>query len=231
MRGSLAGLILAGLSTHSLAASSPLPIPVRPMKLTREITRPLSDGRAIIVRRTWQVEFANSGRGFEVDGVQTAVSVEAPEALGALARIEEQRDTNSMFPVLLANDGSIIGAGPADDAMAISQAVEIAQSMIQRSAQSETVKQSALHHLASLQAAGATLIESLPPDLFFPKGGLQRSVRQISLPGGGSGEIELTYEASAADGVPWLANSTRSVITRIGSSQRISRENWRLEGA
>lgn len=232
MRGSLAGAATAGLIAFQPAMAAPaLRLPPGAMLLSRRIERPLSDGHAITVARTWETRFARSGRGIQVEGRQIAVKVDAPEALKPLARIEQQRETDTMFPLLLTSDGTIVGTGPSQEGKAIDEALRIAEAMIARSAKSQSEKKSAIHHLASLQVAGNSLLEILPRDLFFPASQPQRSVRRVALPDGSSGEIEMEYVADRMPGAPWLASSTRSVITRLGGSERISREIWTLSEA
>jgi hypothetical protein len=131
----LAGLVAAGFASGLiarpaalLAALPALRLPVGAMWLERELVRSLGDGQAVTVRRSWDIGFAQQARGIVVSGAQVAVSVDAPENLAALARIEEQRDTAAMFPIMLSDNGRILAGGkgeaPADDLAAAMRAAE-----------------------------------------------------------------------------------------------------------
>jgi len=82
--------------------------------------------------------------------------------------------------------------------------------------------------LMRIQAAGHSLLETLPPDLFFPQAGAWRDLRKINLPGGGQGEFEVQYRTAAAPRTGWLETARRDVVTRIGSSARRSSEIWSM---
>ncbi len=219
---------LAACLASPAAAAPGVPLPEGPMLLSREIRRELSDGKAIVVRRSWLVRFVPNGRGIAVEGKQASASVDAPEKLRPLAELEEQRDTNGMFPILLSADGRIVGAGSGQDADDIAKAVRIAEGLIAKSNRTPTQKSEAVQYLGAIQAAGGSLLETLPPDLFYPSGREMRQHRDIALPDGATGEIELVYASSSLAGESWLERASRDIVTRLGNSERVSSEIWRM---
>ena len=212
----------------SLAAQSLAP-PKGSFALTRRLTRGLRDGNSIVVTRTWIVAFAPQSRGIAVSGTQTAVSVEAPPKLAPLTKIEEDRSTEGMFPILLAPDGTIVAAGENTSQASFEASIRTAQSLLEESGFSEARARQQVVYMAQLQRAGSSLLDELPGDLFYPSTEPFRDVRQVALPDGASGEFELRWEASVQSGTALLDRARREVITRIGESERKSSEDWSLK--
>lgn len=104
----LGGLALSAAPAGALSA---LMAPTGPCVLTRRLKRGLRDTKFIAATRSWEVTFARQSRGMAVRGEQISVLVEAPERLAPLAKIEQERSTDEMFPILLAGDGLIVAAG------------------------------------------------------------------------------------------------------------------------
>lgn len=116
-RSFLAGsLVISTGVALPVAAAVQLEIPHGPMLLGRKIERDLRDGAKIIVMREWQIEFSHSERGIEIGGSQISAKVKAPEQLREIARIEEERSTDGMFPIILTETGLIDRVGEVDDA-------------------------------------------------------------------------------------------------------------------
>ena len=229
------GLVLgAGLGcplAAQITSGSMIELPQGPMILCRRIERPLSDGAIIVVVRRWGISFSRSGRSIMVEGRQMDADVTAPEKLAALARIEKDRNTDGMFPILLSSDGMIIGTGAAGDSGDLAKAVDTATALVNQSDNPPEAKDAVLHYLAALRAAGSSVVETLPPDLFFPRGGDQRDLREISLPNGQLGEIELIRSVQLAPGKTWLNRLERRVVTRVVQSSQESHEIWTLHPA
>jgi hypothetical protein len=230
----LAGLIGAGgmaalappLRALSVAA---LPLPEGMMRLGRELVRELGDGAAITVRRGWDITCARQARGIVISGTQVSVSVDAPPNLAELARIEQQRSTAAMFPIMLSEAGLILAAGAAPAQPAdLAAALRAAEQMIAARPQSEAQRDNLRRYLAEVHRAGAGQFETLPADLFAPAGTPQRRVETVSLPGGLTGTFELVWEARAAPGTGWLSTGQRQIVTRIEGLERRSREVWTL---
>ncbi len=86
-----------------------------------------------------------------------------------------------------------------------------------------------LHYLAALQAAGSSIVDELPPDLFFPAEGRRRELRKLNLPNGQMGQIELIQDSQLASGKIWLAQTTRTIVTRVAGTSEESSEIWTLK--
>ncbi|MBV7258603.1 hypothetical protein [Erythrobacter crassostreae] len=198
------------------------------MRLSRVIMRTLGDGRTLSVHREWQIQFFEQGRGFTVSGTQTLAKVDAPKNLAAIARIEEERSTDQMWPILLAADGRILGTGDFTRKADLTAAVQAAEESVLRQDQSPSIKAQHMRYLSQMQQASSSLLDTLPPDLFFPVGEPQNLVRAIDLPEGMKGEFEISYSAKPASGGQWLSEAKREITTRIGNDIRRSTEEWRL---
>ncbi len=202
--------------------------PPGPMLLSRIIERELSDGEVLSIRRTWQVGFSSQGRGIAVTGKQLDASVDAPAKLGALARLEQQRDTHTMWPILLSEDGVILAAGEYASEEDVNSAVQVAKAMIAQRARSGQTKARDMNYISELQRASSSLLDQLPPDLFFPQIGDQSFVKPVALPEGIEGEFSLHYSAETAEGAQWMANARRKIVTRIGDTSRASSDTWKM---
>lgn len=178
------------------------------------------------MQRAWDVRFVQQARGTVISGTQVSASVDAPPSLAELARIEQQRDTQAMFPIMLFDTGLVVASGsaPAD----LGAALRAAANMIADRPQSETQRDNLRRYRAEIHRAGSGQFETLPPDLFVPARTPQRRVEEVCLPGGLTGAFELLWEARAAPDSGWLIEGQRQIITRIEALERRSREVWRL---
>lgn len=234
-RRRLLAALLAGGGSLALAAPlraaamAALALPAGPMRLGRALTRELGDGAAITVRRSWDLAIARQARGFVITGTQVSAAVDAPPSLAELARIEQQRPTQAMFPIMLSETGLILASGnnapaPAD----LAAALRAAEAMIAGRPQSEARRDNLRRYLAEIHRAGAGQFETLPADLFVPAGSPQRRIEEVSLPDGLTGAFEVLWEARAAPDSGWLVEGERQIITRIEALERRSREVWTL---
>ena len=222
-----ATLNLELLSSTALAQNA-LTLPTDPMMLTRRLERSLIDGGALVVARTWQVQFNRTAQGIAISGQQVDVDVSAPQALTALAEVESSRSTDELWPIMLSDDGSIMagGAGSTDDELA--HAIEVAREIIQNRPLSASEEESQMAYLTDLQTAGATVLNTMPRDLFFPRGEPFRSFRTLELPNGLIGEFEVSYEAQSAGEDRWLRSAARQIITRVGTNEQRALEEWTM---
>ncbi|MEP5937707.1 MAG: hypothetical protein ABJ239_05225 [Erythrobacter sp.] len=219
-----------GLTCPVLARAS-VPLPKGDWTLSRSIERQLGDGNFVIVNRRWNVQFVAEGTGSHVVGRQTDVSVTAPERLQQLAKLEEDRATNDMFPIELTALGLIHSAGPLNQAEAIDKAALMAIAILDKSGAGAASKGAARQFLAQLQSSASPVLETLPPDLFRPSGEKTETVRAVKLPDGSNGEFRLEYWGQSQASSPWLDQAQRIITTRIGDSSRLSRETWMLKPA
>lgn len=219
------------LTPARAAPDTPLPLPDRPLHLTRLLQRGLdeSGAAAITVRRWWEVAFERQGRGIVVSGRQAGAEVTAPPALAELARIEQQRDASSLFPLMLSERGLIISAPSAPEAnAAVSAALRAAEGLIARQALPASEKERLRHYLGEVQRTGAGLLDALPGDLLFPAGAPVEHNETVTLPDGLTGRFTLSYRAEPQPDAPWLARAERRVWTVIGTSERRAAEVWTL---
>lgn len=232
LSGMIAAGALAGTGTALRAAGAALRLPEGAMRLERVLVRELGGGAAITVRRGWAVRFERQARGVLVTGAQTGAQVDAPPSLAELARIEEQRDTAGMFPIMLSESGLILAAGGNAPASSdIGPALRAAERMIADRPQSEARREDLRRYLAEIHRAGSGQFDSLPADLFYPAGTPQRRTETVALPGGLTGAFELVWDARATPDEGWLAEGERTILTRIDTLERRSREVWTLAPA
>lgn len=226
----LRNVALFGLVAPSrLWAGQTVQIPAGACLLTRRLVRGLRDNRSITVTRSWRIEFSRQSRGIAISGEQVSVSVNAPERLKAIAKIEEERSTQGLFPVLLAPDGTIMAAGQNTTEASVDTAIELAQQLLAAAISKASEPSQHAAYLSKLQVAGSSVLDEMPGDLFYPSTEPFREVRRIALPDGSSGSFEMRWQASAQDGSGLLKTARREVITRIGESARQSSEDWSLE--
>lgn len=223
--GGFAGLI--GLAAPGLATTK-LHVPREPLRLSRTLIRGLSDGNMIEVRRDWQVAFTPQGSGLAITGHQINVEVSVPERLEPIAAIERNRATDGKFPILIDGSGLIVSAGEAELASDVDRAIEVAQQMAAASGASATQQQQLRAALSQVQAAGNSLLDRLPRDLFFPRNNGFSDRRPINLPGGRSGVFEVTYAVTSQASSGLLDWAERRVVTRVGDTEQTSSEHWEL---
>lgn len=237
-RALMTGLVGAGIAGGFvwrgalLASETGLALPDGAMRLTRELVRELGGGAAITVRRAWAVGFVRQGRGIAISGRQISASVDAPPNLAGLARIEEQRDTAGMFPIILSATGRIVAAGNESEATDdIAPALRAAEQIIASRPQSEDRRESLRRYLAEIHRAGSGQFDTLPADLFYPLGTPLRQAETVTLPDGLTGEFSLVWNARAVPGSGWLDEGVREIVTRIEGLERRSRETWTMTPA
>lgn len=233
-RSALAGLFGMGALSVSGVWSAParalahVSLPSGPMRLSRVVERSLVDGASIRVERIWDLTFASQSQGISVTGVQIEAQVDAPSNLASIAEIERERSTDSMWPILLGEDGAIMAASSGTREEDLSAALREAERMISaRDIPAPSIAQQRTY-LARLQQASSSLLDQLPRDLFYPTGLPIRSYEEMELPGGIKGSFELTYEANKVPEHGWLDRAIRRVVTHVGESENSATERWAL---
>lgn len=224
----IAGQVFAQAPAASLRPFAP---PDSPLVLTRTVWRTLADGKEIVVRRRYAVQFSRYGEGFLLEGRLLDAAVEAPPMLAAMAELERKRGDDSLFPLLLdaagriRHDASARLASPAlrDTARAQANGV-IAEAPLGPAQQQESGI-----FLKQLAMQGAPT--AWPVDLFNPTTGERSERRRLALPGGQEGEVLVSVKVVSAnpDGLPRAVE--RTVTTVLAGSARTSREQWTLAQA
>src|SRR5687768_14615177 len=107
--GALLLPLASAVAAHPASPLSRFSPPDGPMLYSRRLERMLVDGAIFSVVRRFEVRFEHRAGGYQVDGRQIDVEVEAPEQLAAFARIEREREERGLFPLLLDEGGTIAG--------------------------------------------------------------------------------------------------------------------------
>ena len=225
----LGALVFGRTALPARAAAESVPLPGSDCLLSRKLVRGLRDGNAITVARNWRITFTRQSRGIAISGEQVSVTVEAPEKLAPITKIEKERSTAGLFPILLEPGGMIVAAGKNTTQSSFKAAVSAAEAMLAKLGGGKDAATTHARYLAELQLAGTSLLDVMPGDLFYPSTKSIRDVRRIALPDGGSGEFEVSWEAKAKPGSGLLETARREVITRIAASERRSSEEWALK--
>ena len=234
-RGFLTGLGLVGfapLALHPASLLAARAVPQGEFRLERVLRRDLFDGKAIIVNRGWLIRFDAAARGgVEVTGEQVTSVVEAPPALAALARLEEQRAA-SLLPLRLSASGTIVDL-PGDRALdpLPDTVIEAAADYVAGHSSAPAVDLNVRQFVTQLSQRQMGWLSHLPPDLLFPAPRDRTATRELALEDGGQGRVEL-HEIVQADPASGLLESfVREAITTIGESSRRAAETWRLYDA
>ncbi|MEZ5689817.1 MAG: hypothetical protein R3E21_13695 [Caenibius sp.] len=226
---SLAAVVLsrsAGGHAQTAAAFHP---PAQPMIFTRRLRRDLGPGQSIEAVRSFEVRFSPNAQGFRLDGHEVAVNVTAPPALAKLAEIERNRVETRVFPLQLDSTGRIIaGPGGQTPSPSLSVAVDQALEQIATSRMGQADQINAQEFMLGLQLVASSLTSNLPGSLFRGIAEQERVERQLPLPDGSFGELAVRITASAAPDTRMFQHGERTVITRIGSSERKWVEEWSL---
>lgn len=199
--------------------------PSGPVKLTRVLRRDLSDGKAIILTRSYRLDFARRGQGYHVSAVATEVGIDAPPALAALAKIELERE-DTAFSLDLDGSGFIVTEQAADSTATRVRLAARGEALIASAISNANQRAQALSMFSQLsQSTGGT---GLPRDFFNPQAPEQREQRVLSLPDGSHGRIEILLRADRPDTGTLPHRFSREVTTTLGASRQTSREDYTL---
>lgn len=232
LAGAAALLPMVALSSHSAtareasAAASFAP-PQSSLVLTRELRRPLADGKEVVTRRSYEIAIVRDDDGYRVDGRLIDVEVDAPPALRGLAALEKARPDDGLFPIQLDRNGQIVTRSRLNDDAAVGAASERVALRLSKTALSADDREVAEAFVSQLKSGGGSAALTLwPRDLFHPVEGRRSETSRVALPGGTEGSVTIATTARAADGL--LESVERTVTTRLGESERITRETWML---
>ncbi len=224
-----APVLATAMRSQGASAQAPLFAPPKtPMRLTRTLVRHLFDGKQIVVERSWRIRFVALGRGFRVEGEQVDVNVAAPAGLEALARMEQSRSDEAMFPLTLDTHGAIVGIAAGREDELVDRAIERARQRIAVSDETEADKRAGQRFLASLLQFSQSVLSHWPRSLFSPDREQAVIRRAIELPGEPPGEIEIRIDAARSGDTGLLLWLERQIETRAGGSSRLSEERFRL---
>jgi hypothetical protein len=228
--GALAAIPLIGLpsSTHSQPLDRKFAPPATPMRFSRSLIRELVGNAQIVVTRAWRVRFEPLGNGYSLSGEQIEVDVTVPPGLEALAELERRKVEAGMFPMMLSRSGLIMSDKMADAKPAVTLAIEHAAREIASRDLSSTDQSAAGDFLRTLQNSAQLAASKLPRDLFSPRDVSRADTRTLTLPGGATGEIEISFSAQTSEPLGLLSKAERTVTTRIGDSAKASTERWTL---
>lgn len=224
-----AGLALLPLvvprAAQAAAAGPAIAPPTCDMIYRRTMVRQLPGGLALTGTRDFRVRFSPQDAGFLLDGTQVASRVDAPANLATLARLEEQRVEQGVFPLVLDRSGWIIDGGTVARDLNVTQALEDVRLRFEdRGAEVGQL-------LDALSASSASITAHLPPDLFAPSRSESEQRQQITLPWGQTGEVRVHFAATRSADTGLMRLATRDVVTMLEGEERRSAEKWELFAA
>lgn len=206
---------------------NPFNAPAEPVLISRTLVRLLSDGKSIRVTRTYRMQFRREGEGWRIDGEVVDVAVEAPPLLEQFAAIERSRAEPAMFPLYLDAAGRLVPRSTPVSDDARSRAVRQAEAMMVRASQSPAAHGEARAILAQVSAAAGTGT-AWPTDLFNPASPASTDLRDLGLPDGSRGTVEVALNVEGHNPGHLPARVERVVTTRLSGTQRVTREIWTM---
>ncbi|MGV3554552.1 MAG: hypothetical protein ACO1OD_04805 [Croceibacterium sp.] len=230
LRLAVAGALCPGLSIRAnahVAGAAPFDPPATPLRYARSLVRELRGGETIAVTRDFSVRFVPLPEsGYEVEGNQVWVEVAAPEKMAPFVELERSRVETGVFPLRLGTRGLIERGPEFAPSQLLDRAVAEARRLMEKGVTAAPAE--AENFLQLVHRAGATLAAHLPDDLFAPFGHSRTERREITLPGGQSGEIEIRFTADADPRTGLMSHAIREIVTTIGPDRRTTQERWTL---
>lgn len=211
-----------------VGGNKPFAPPAGSMIFTRRLERGLSGNNRLVVERSFAVGFTAMPDGWTVTGEQVAASVEAPEKIASLAALERQRIETGLFPLALDRTGLIVGGPDPRPAKELDQAVAIVRRELDKRGVGHDERQERDAFVKAVHDAGAKMTSLLPGDLFAPRDDPPRVERELALPGGGAGTIEVCFTAQADPATGLMRKARREIVTAIAADRRFIREDWTL---
>jgi hypothetical protein len=205
--------------------------PEAPLVLTRTVWRTLADGKEIMVRRRYAVQFTRQAEGYQLDGRLLDAAVEAPPLLDGMAELERRRGDDGLFPVLLDASGRIRahGSAQAESPGLRESASKRAQHLLAATPLPAAQRQDNGNFLSQLAAQGA--LAAWPADLFNPASSERSEHHRFALPGGQEGEVAVLVKAKGVTRRGLPESVERTVTTTMEGTLRTSREQWTLAPA
>jgi hypothetical protein len=232
LRWAMAAALAPTLASRAGAAGSAhdhvFAPPAGPMTFVRRLERALPDGNRLVVGRSFAVRFVAGPAGWTVSGEQVGVTVEAPPRIAALAELERQRVETGLFPFALDRSGLIVGGPDSRPAKELERAVAIVRRTIADAPLAAGERREAEAFVRAVHEAGAKMTSQFPNDLFAPRDEAVHATRELGLPGGEQGTIEISFTAVTDPATGLMREAKREVVTAIGRDRRVTREAWTL---
>ena len=180
------------------------------------------------------MRFVRDGAGFLIEGRLVDSAVDAPPSLHALAEIERGRPGTALFPIRLDAagrivTGRIVTGPPAPPAHALQEASALVSRAIGEIDLPHPGGARAQDFVRQVQGGGAR--SPWPAELFRPFPGRRSQTHAVPLPDGGTGHVTIEIQASAREPGGLLSSYARTVVTETGGGQRVTREEWTLDGS
>lgn len=201
--------------------------PATPMTLTRVVIKPLPDGKRVMVARTYKIRFSRIGDRFRVEGEAIATEVEAPPVLAALADLERNRKDSGGFPFVLDANGVIKSRALEEiDTEHARKSIAAANQIIAKRAAPDPVKRET--STVSAQLAMNKRHTAWPDNLFNPGTADHVETREVALPDGTKGTVEVRIHAEGRLPGGLAQRVERTVTTNYGGTSRQTFEIWTI---
>lgn len=232
MAGAIASSLSVKAGAQQIANGGLIAPPDSPMLYRRVVERDLIDGQSFRVTRNFHVVFSAIAEGYLLQGRQTAVSVEAPEALARFRALEEERDETGLFPIALNAFGQIQSPNPEPfGARQVEAAITQALAALEQLPMPESEREQARRFVSALHSAGQGITAVMPHDLFAPSGMPRRTEQLVALPDGVAGRVETVFDGQLDARTGLMSAAMREIVTAVDGSRRMTREEWSLAPA
>ncbi len=148
-----------------------------------------------------------------------------------LAKLKKERIETGLFPIELSAVGMIVTGQQWPTSEAFDRAIKDAAQHIGRYELPADYERLTIDALFALQKSGAELTSNLPSDLFCPRQPHWRIDRNVDLPNGLWGSVEVNFSARIDAAGQSMKRCERRIVTSIGGSNRTSSEMWELARA
>lgn len=232
-------ILLAGIAALAPAAAISAPAtnpgigqfrpPEGPVMISRTVVRSLVDGKEVRATRRYLVYFLREDDGWQIEGQLHDVAVDVPPSLEQFAGLERNRAEPSFFPIQLDLAGRLKSQPiPALGDVSRARAVALGEIMIAGAVARPDTRNQAYAMLTQVVMAGNGGT-AWPADLFNPVRAETVETRDISLPDGNRGWINVTMRSEGATQTGLPKQVERTVITELSGTKRTSREIWTFE--
>ncbi len=232
LRWAMAAALAPAFASRAVAAAGSGETRIVPppgaMTFTRRLERALPGGNKLVVARSFAVSFAAAPDGWMVSGEQVGVTVDAPVRIAALAALERRRVETGLFPLALDRAGMIVGGPGPRPVEELEQAVAIVRRQIETARFAAAERDELEAFVRAVHEAGARMTSEFPGDLFAPREGAVHAARELPLPGGGAGTIEVSFTAVTDPATRLMREARREIVTAIAGDRRVTREDWTL---